>query len=185
MTGTEFVAMLLMVPMVMSVPVIAAHPTNPLPYVLLVVFGFLLLRFLVRAAKGQQLRARTLGEMLGMTPTQFEQATATLLRDLGYRNVRRVGGSGDLCADIQCQDTEGRSVVVQCKRYAPGNRVGSPAIQTFIGMVTVHHRAERGIYVTTSDYTDPARALARRHGFDLLDGNDLARLVAQVQRKAA
>lgn len=96
--------------------------------------------------------------------------------------MRRVGGSGDLNADVTARDPQGRSVVVQCKRYAVGNRIGSPAIQTFIGMAHVHHKAERGIFVTTSSYTDDARALARQHGLTLWDGSDLTRMVSRTGR---
>ena len=41
-------------------------------------------------SKRRRLRAKTLGELLAMTPTQFEQAVADLLHDIGYRDVRRV-----------------------------------------------------------------------------------------------
>jgi restriction system protein len=126
-------------------------------------------------------RARTLEELLQLTPTQFEQEIAELLRDLGYRDVRRQGGAGDLAADIICRDQQGQLVVVQCKRYRPGARIGSPAIQHFIGMQTVHHQADHGIFVTSSEYTQAAVDLARQHGITLLDGADLSRLIQQVR----
>src|SRR5690348_9009568 len=37
-------------------------------------------------ARRRRLRAKTLGELLAMTPTQFEQAIADLLHDIGYRD---------------------------------------------------------------------------------------------------
>jgi len=129
----------------------------------------------------RQLRVRALGELLALTPPQFEQAIATLLGDLGYRQVRRVGGPGDLGAGVECKDPKGRSVVVQGKRHAPGIRVGSPDIQTFIGMMTVHHRAERGIFVTTSEFSNPAAQLAARHGIQLIDGAELSRLIGSAR----
>jgi len=73
--------------------------------------------------------------------------------------------------------------VVQCKRYAPGHAVGSPAIQQFIGMVAVHHRAALGLFVTTSTYTQPARTLASQHReyLQLLDGHQVAQLMLAVR----
>jgi len=123
--------------------------------------------------------ARTLGELLALSPAQFEATTAALLRALGYRDVRRVGGPGDRGVDLTCRDRSGHAVVVQCKRYAPGNRVGSPAIQGFIGMV-VQHRAARGLFVTTSDFTGPAIALAREAPIPitLMDGVEIVRLAS-------
>ena len=76
----------------------------------------------------------TLGDLLALTPTQFELAVGELLTHWGYRDVRHTGGGGDLAADLTCRTADGRLLVVQCKRYAPGNSVGSPEVQTFIGI---------------------------------------------------
>ncbi len=126
-------------------------------------------------------RIRSLDDLLALTPAQFEEAVAHLLRRLGYRSVERTGKSGDLAADIQCTDRAGRHIVVQCKRYAPANRVGSPDMQTFIGMANVHHKAELGIFVTTSGFTKPARDLASEHDIVLYDGEELSRLLGKVR----
>jgi HJR/Mrr/RecB family endonuclease len=112
-----------------------------------------------------------------LTPRGFELAVAALLPPMGYTDVRHVGGPGDLGVDILCRDREGRSVAVQCKHNSPRRPVRSPEIQTFIGMMTVHHGAERGIVVTTSTFTEPAAELARRHRVALVDRASLARLV--------
>jgi len=93
----------------------------------------------VQLRRRRRLRIKTLGELLMLSPSGFEAAVADLLHDIGYRDVKRIGRSGDLAADIMCKDSKGRSVVVQCKRYAPGTKIGSPDIQTFIGMLNVHH----------------------------------------------
>ncbi|CAA9579408.1 MAG: hypothetical protein AVDCRST_MAG19-3692 [uncultured Thermomicrobiales bacterium] len=64
--------------------------------------------------------------------------------------------------------------MVQCKRYGPGNNVGSPDMQRFLG--TLHHfRAERGLFVTTAGFTPQARDFAGQHGIELIDGPGLAR----------
>lgn len=158
---------------------LASDVTFAIPLLLaigLVAFGWL------HFHRRKRLRVKTLGDLLTLSPTQFEQAIADLLHDLGYRHVQRVGKAGDLAADICCRDKDGRSVVVQCKRYAPGYRIGSPEIQTFIGMITVHHGADRGIFVTTSAYTQPAMQLASRHGITLIDGTELTRLIGKVHQ---
>lgn len=135
--------------------------------------------WLVRWCGGRRrLRIERFESLLALTPSQFEGAVADLLHDLGYRAVRRVGGAGDLGADVLCRDGKGRKVAVQCKRHAPGIKVGSGDVQSFIGMVTVHHAAARGIFVTTSTFTAPALALARRHEIRTIDGPELSRLIA-------
>ena len=123
------------------------------------------------------LRVETIGELLALTASEFEEAIAQSLRDRDYRNVTRRGGPGDLGVDITCIDPNGQSLAVQCKRYGPGNLVGSRELQLFIGMIATEHRTERGLFVTTSGFTQPARALAERHGIRLMDGLDLARVL--------
>jgi restriction system protein len=125
------------------------------------------------------------GGFLSLSPSGFEYAVAEMLRCLGYRRVRVMGGAGDLAADIVCAGPAGDRVVVQCKRYAPGHHVGSPAVQAFIGMAFVHHRAARAIFVTTSSFTPAARHLGRGHPIELVDGDRLVELARsrQVNRR--
>jgi len=53
-------------------------------------------------------------------------------------------------------------------------------IQTFIGMQKIHHRADVGLFVTTSGFTRDAMKLAQAHGIGLIDGPGLL----QLQRQA-
>lgn len=124
----------------------------------------------------EPIRVESIGELLMLTPGEFEEAIAQGLRDRGYAHVQRRGGPGDLGVDITCVDPAGERLAVQCKRYAPGNLVGSREVQLFIGMVTTEHRGARGVYVTTSGFTAPARQLADRHEVRLIDGIELARI---------
>jgi restriction system protein len=132
----------------------------------------------LRVRLHRRLRVRRYESLLALTPRGFEEEIGRLLASLGYSQVQRVGGPGDLGADLICRDRRRKHVVVQCKRYAPGRRVGSADIQAFIGMITVHHQADRGLFVTTSAFTAPALDLARQHGVELFDGERLARLIA-------
>lgn len=136
--------------------------------------------FAVRAALREKAPGPTLESFLALTPTQFEEVVGQLLARSGYSQVRHVGGAGDLGADLVCRDARGRRVVVQCKRYAPEQRVGSQVVQTFLGMVAIHHRAQGGILVTTSGFTTPAQDLAREHDLLLIDGPALVKLAEDV-----
>ena len=129
-------------------------------------------------------RLRTLQGFLALSPAGFEEAVAALLRRLGYRRVKVVGGAGDLCADIVCRGRAGELVIVQCKRYAPGHHVGSAEVQRVIGMAFVHHRAARAIFVTTSDFTLAARNLARGHHIELINGRHLVELAQRRPRRS-
>ena len=129
--------------------------------------------------------AEELGHLLALSPTGFEIAVADLLNSRGYRSMRRVGGAGDLSVDLVGRDPKGRSVAVQCKRFAPGLKIGSPEIQKFIGMTTTHHRVDHAIFVTTSGFTKPASDLAKKHKIELIDGVLLAEMLIQRQPQAS
>lgn len=128
-------------------------------------------------------RLQSLGDLLALTPEQFEAAVADLLVRSRYRRAQTCGGPADLGVDIFCEDRRGRLIVVQCKRHAPGIAVGSGEIQRFMGAVA-HHQADRGLFVTTSRFTKPATVLAGQHDIELMDGEHLARLALQLNSPA-
>ena len=132
-------------------------------------------------SRRRRTRQRHFEQLLALTPAQFEETVGHILTDLGYRRVCRVGQSGDLGADLTATDPSGRHTVVQCKRLAPGSRIGSPRIQTFIGMMAVHHRAEAGVFVTTAEFTEPARELAEEHDITLMDGAHLSETLLRLK----
>jgi restriction system protein len=135
-----------------------------------------------RRRRPAALRVASLGELLALSATEFEEAVAQSLRDRGYSNVQRRGGPSDLGVDITCTDRNGERLALQCKRYAPGSLVGSRDLQLFIGMIHTEHNVDRGVYVTTSGYTIPARQLANRHNINLIDGQTLSRLLDLTPR---
>lgn len=126
----------------------------------------------------------TLGDLLALTPTQFELTIGELLARWGYQRVQHTGGGGDLAADLTCHTADGQLLVVQCKRYAPGNLIGSPEVQKFIGMLSVHHRAQLGIFVTTSSFTRPALMLAHQHNLRTIDGQELTQHIQGMRVQA-
>jgi HJR/Mrr/RecB family endonuclease len=133
-----------------------------------------------RLAAPRQRAGTGIDQLHALSPYEFEAYVRDLLSRLGYRDLRLNGGAGDLGVDIWGRTPEGRTAAIQCKRYAPGKNIGSPMIQTFIGMQRIHHGADVGLFVTTSGFTPEAVKLARAHGIALIDGPALLRL----QRKA-
>lgn len=105
---------------------------------------------------------RTLAEVDRMTGTEFEDFVAALCRRDGCTQVERVGGAGDNGADIKGVLPDGRAMIVQCKRYAPGNAIPAREIRDMMGALQ-HHRAQVAIFVTTSRFTRPAQALCTEH----------------------
>ncbi|MFJ2194085.1 restriction endonuclease [Kitasatospora sp. NPDC087861] len=106
---------------------------------------------------------RTLAEVDRMTGTEFEDFVAGLCRRDGCTQVERVGGAGDNGADIKGVLPDGRNMIVQCKRYAPGNAISAREIRDMMGALQ-HHRAQVAVFVTTSRFTRPAQNLCTEHG---------------------
>lgn len=108
-----------------------------------------------------------------MSPKEFEHALAFLCRRDGCRDVRVVGGSGDLGADVIATAPDGRRLVLQAKRYGPSSTVGSGDVQKVNGTYRHPHGGHLAAIVTTSRFTRPARDYAVRVGIRLFDGDAL------------
>jgi len=108
-----------------------------------------------------------------MSPGEFEAFLAELCRRDKCRNVRVVGGAGDLGADVLYVDPHGRPGMIQAKRYAAGNSVGNEHVQIVNGTYRDAHGCKHAAIVTTSHFTQPAQTFAKRVGIALLDDQRL------------
>ncbi|WTW95925.1 restriction endonuclease [Streptomycetaceae bacterium NBC_01309] len=106
---------------------------------------------------------RTLDELDAMTGTQFEEHVAALCRRDGCTEVRRVGGAGDNGADVRGRMPDGRTMVVQCKRYAPKAAIPARDMRELRG-AQAHFKADVAILVTTSRFTRQSTAFAVENG---------------------
>jgi restriction system protein len=104
---------------------------------------------------------------------------------MGYGGSRSdagqvVGRSGDGGIDgVIDQDALGLDrVYVQAKRYALDNAVSEPEVRAFSGSLGAA-KANKGVFVTTSYFTQPAINFAERHPsrIVLIDGEQLAALM--------
>ncbi|MET8516734.1 restriction endonuclease [Streptomyces sp. NPDC005077] len=129
-----------------------------------------------RAAAARQLYAVQSTEVAryhAMKPREFEEAIAYLCHRDGCTRAQVVGGAGDLGADVIATAPDGRKIVIQCKRYGPTTKVGSPDLQRFGGTCYSVHGAQIATVVTTSVFTQPAVCYARQHGIRLYDATAL------------
>ncbi|MFJ1594364.1 restriction endonuclease [Kitasatospora albolonga] len=102
---------------------------------------------------------RTLAEVDVMTGTEFEDFVVELCRRDGCTDVRRVGGSHDNGADVLGHLPDGRSMVIQCKRYAPKRKIPSREVRDLLG-AKVHFRVDVAIFVATTYFSGPAEKFA-------------------------
>lgn len=131
------------------------------------------------------LAADLLDRVRGATPTFFEKLIVELLLAMGYGGTseeagRALGQSGDDGVDgVIDQDPLGvDQIFVQAKRYAEGNNIAAGAIRDFYGALSLK-KAHKGIFFTTSAFSQPAIDTARGLGsrIVLIDGLQLSRLM--------
>ena len=118
-----------------------------------------------------------------MLPGDLEQSDFDLLvgelyRRQGYE-VQISGGIGSDGGSDLCLRKNDEVVLVQCRQW--GNwKVSAPSVQEFIE--TLQGSADRGIFVTTGEYTDEARLLTRGRPIELVDGKDLNKMIKEVAK---
>ena len=142
-------------------PSATAHPIAPTPTVLDPTEQISEGLARIEEAVSRELLSR----LLEQTPAFFERAVVDLLVAMGY------GGTGGIAVATQLvndggidgvidQDVLGLDkVYIQAKRYAPGNAVGRPELQGFVGALS--GKADRGVFITTSTFSKGALDYAR------------------------
>ncbi|MEW2267817.1 restriction endonuclease [Streptomyces sp. NPDC047868] len=100
---------------------------------------------------------RTLTAFHNMSPARFEQAIAELARETpGVHTATNHGGANDRGQDVLVHLTDGRRILIQCKRYARGNNIGSETVQTINGVYRDIHGCHQAVIVTTAAFTRSA-----------------------------
>lgn len=137
----------------------------------------------------QKIREGLIDEILtavqNSSPGFFEKLVVELLVNMGYGGSRRdaaraIGGSGDEGIDgIIDEDRLGLdNIYIQAKKWKEDTPVSRPEIQKFVG--ALHgQRARKGIFITTSRFTDEAKVYASKIETKviLIDGKRLANLM--------
>jgi restriction system protein len=121
--------------------------------------------------------------LLQMNPSAFERLTQRLLRESGFIQVEVTGKSGDGGIDgkgiMRLGGLLSFHVIFQCKRYK--GSVSSSHIRDFRGAMV--GRADKGLFITTGNFTRDAEREATRDGapaIDLIDGELLAEKLKEL-----
>lgn len=119
--------------------------------------------------------------LLEMAPDAFERLAQRLLREAGFTKVEVRGKTGDGGIDgvgVLRVNLVSFQVYFQCKRWK--GSVGSKDIRDFRG--ALQGRADKGLFITTGNFTSQATDEATRDGaiaIDLIDGPRLCELLKQ------
>jgi restriction system protein len=119
-----------------------------------------------------------------LTPGQFEEFIAEIVRELGFRNVILTPPSGDGGRDvIASNEVNGIPLTFyfECKKYADTNKVQLDTLRALLGCVA-HHATEAniGVLVTTSRFTQGCKDLIASEC--RLDGKDYDGIVGWVNQ---
>lgn len=119
-----------------------------------------------------------------LSPEGFERLCQRLLREHGFQNVRVTGRSGDGGIDgegiLEINPLLSFKVLFQCKRYH--GSVGASMIRDFRGALI--GKADKGILLTTGNFTMDAKREAIRDGanpIELVDGEKLVRMFEKLE----
>ena len=120
--------------------------------------------------------------VLGAMPTDaFERLSQRLLREAGFTKVEVRGKSGDGGIDgvgVLRVNLVSFQIYFQCKRWK--GSVGAKDIRDFRG--ALQGRADKGLFITTGNFTSQASDEATRDGaiaIDLIDGDRLCDLLKE------
>jgi len=121
-------------------------------------------------------RDELLATLLKMDPSAFERLIQRLLRESGFIQVEVTGKSGDGGIDgkgiMRLGGLLSFHVIFQCKRYQ--GSVTTSQVRDFRGAMV--GRADKGLLITTGNFTKDALREATRDGapaIDLIDGDVL------------
>ena len=121
--------------------------------------------------------------LLDIDPAAFERLIQRMLREAGFIQVEVTGRSGDRGIDgkglMRLGGLLSFHVMFQCKRYK--GSVSSGEIRDFRGALV--GRADKGLFVTTGNFTRGAVEEATRDGapaIDLIDGDQLVEKLKEL-----
>ena len=126
-------------------------------------------------------KKKLIEKLQSIDPFQFEYLIAELLKKIGYENVEVTNRSRDKGIDIIANLTVGGltsvKTVIQVKRFKTGNNIPGNIITQLRGSAEVD---QRGLIITTSDFTKAARAEAKeskKMPVSLVNGEKLVELL--------
>ncbi len=126
---------------------------------------------------------KLLDRIMQITPQAFERLSQRLLREAGFVKVEVRGKTGDGGIDgvgVLRLNLVSFQIYFQCKKWK--GSVGSKEIRDFRG--AVQGRADKGLFITTGNFTSQASEEATRDGaiaIDLIDGERLCELLKQFE----
>lgn len=118
--------------------------------------------------------------VLSLSPTNFERLIKQLLIKMGFQDVTDRGGPWDGGIDVEAfmpdrfsgTKDRRRPILVQCKRHR-GGMIGPEHITEFIEKTLKPANVAQGLFIATTDFSEPAKQACRGNRLDLIDKDQL------------
>lgn len=158
---------------------------NDISYVIAIIILCVLLLFILTTYSDtlfwkdkSGIEYRSLSDLKRMHPFKFEDYVAKLYKNMGY-SVKQTKRTGDGGKDIVATKN-GQTYFVECKRYS--DPINVHKMRDFVGACVLGGKDVKGIYVTTSSFTNDAKSAANRIGIQMIDGNKLMSMIRSKTR---
>lgn len=158
---------------------------NDISYAIAIIILCVLLLFILTAYSDtlfwkdkSAIEYRSLSDLKRMHPFKFEDYVAKLYKNMGY-SVKQTKRTGDGGKDIVATKN-GQTYFVECKRYS--DPINVHKMRDFVGACVLGGKDVKGIYVTTSSFTNDAKSAANRIGIQMIDGNKLMSMIRSKTR---
>lgn len=114
--------------------------------------------------------------LLSVDPYEFELLISALYKEMGYKtDITKKSGDGGV--DVKAEKGsvgEKEKILIQCKKYR--DKVGESYIRDLYGALNAA-KSNKGVLVTTSDFTGPAKKFASDNNIELINGKELQTLL--------
>lgn len=112
----------------------------------------------------KSIRTNTYLNVDQLSPIEYENFVAAVMKRKGYKKVRVTKGSGDFGADVLMEDKNKRKICIQCKRYQ--KPVGYKAVQE-VYSAKGYYKCDEAWVCSTHGFTKNAQEGAKRLGVKL------------------
>lgn len=117
-------------------------------------------------------------KLRSIPPDEFEQFVADVWAHYGYRTeVSEAGPDRGVDIEATREYPYPRTEVIQVKRYGEDNPVSSPDVQQYSAL-REQEDADLAVVVTSSRFTEDARAIASELGVEIVDADRLVSTVS-------